>query len=399
MPLPLSYNWRNLLVRRLSTSLTFTVVAAVVCVLSVLLSFTAGIQAALVASGSPQNLIVLKPGATAESTSVLTPEEIGRLTQTPGVARGVVDLHGSGTGTEQLLISQELCVQSSIPRKGRNGAMANVAVRGVDDVAFLVHTEVKLIEGRYAQQGLQEILVGKAARERYADLHMGGRIRLGRSSNRDYEVVGVFEAGGGALESEIWATRTLLMDSYNRPVASSALLRLESPERAAEAIGYVRGPTVGLDAKRETDYYNELAKQASQLAWVVRLLVGIMAVGAIFAVANTMHAAVDGRRREIAMLRTIGFSRGAVAVAFVIESLMICLTACLFGLAASMTLSGYRQDYLSDTTFTVLAFELRVTPANVLTALLMACIVGVGGAVVPAVRAARTGMIEGLRKA
>jgi ABC-type antimicrobial peptide transport system permease subunit len=111
-----------------------------------------------------------------------------------------------------------------------------------------------------------------------------------------------------------------------------------------------------------------------------------------------MYAAVDGRRREIAMLRTIGFSRGAIMTAFVIESLLICVTACLCGLGASLLVNGARQDFLSDATWTVLAYELRITPSIFLSALAMSALVGVGGAMAPAVRAARTQVIEALRK-
>ena len=393
MSLPLSYNWRNLLARRLSTSLTFTFVAAIVLVLSVLLSFAAGIRASLTASGSPQNVMVLKPGATAESTSIVTPEEVARLSQTPGVARSVVE------GAETLLISPELCVQTSIPRRGPNGTPANVAVRGVDEVAYAVHPEVKLREGRHPAPGSLEVIIGVAARDRYADLRMGGRVLLGRSSHREYEVVGVFEAAGGALESEIWAHRTSITDSYHRRFVSSVVIRLDAPELATRAIAYLTSPSVGLEAKRETDYYMELASKTREIVVITTVLVGIMAVGAVFAVANTMYAAVDGRRKEIAMLRTIGFSRRSIMAAFVVESLMICIVACLFGLGASLLVSGSRQDFLSDTTWTVLAYELRITPGIVAAALGLTSVVGVVGALAPAMRAARTGMIEGLRKA
>lgn len=390
MTLPLAYNWHNLFVRKLSTTLTFIVVAVVVLVLSVLLSFAAGIRASLAASGSLRNLIVLRPGSTAESTSIIQPDEAARLVQSPGVAR---DAGG------QLMISYELCVQTSIPRRGSKGTMANVAVRGVENVAFGVHEEVKLIEGRRFSQRALEVIVGKAARERYSDLQPGGEVVIGRLSNRKFKVVGVFEAGGGALENEIWAPRTMLADSYHRRFNSSAVIRLADPNAADEAIRYINGSAVNLEAKRETAYYDELASKTREIVVLTTVLVGIMAIGAIFAVANTMYAAVDGRRREIAMLRTIGFSRGSIMIAFVIESLLICVLACLFGLGLSLLFSGARQDFLSDATWTVLAYELKVTPGVMLTALALAVFVGVGGALAPAVRAARTQIIEALRKA
>lgn len=388
MPLPLAYNWRNLFVRKLSTTLTFIVVMVVVFVLAVLLSFAAGIRASLSSSGDVGNIMVLKPGSTAESTSIIRPDESARLAQTPGVA-----LNDAGAQ----MISHELCVQTSIPRRGSGGTMANVAVRGVTDIAFDVHKIT--VEGRRFHPGALEVIVGKAARERYANLEIGGQIAIGRLSSRVCTVVGVFEAGGGALESEIWAPYTLVTDSYARRFTSSAVLRLADPGTAEQAISYINGPSVNLEARTELDYYRKLAEKTREIVVLTTVLVGIMAIGAVFAVANTMYAAVDGRRREIAMLRTIGFSRSSIVAAFVIESLLICVCACACGLAASLAINGIRQDFLSEATWTVLAYELRITPSILISALVLSAFVGIAGALAPAVRAARTELIEALRKA
>ncbi len=396
MALPLYYNWRNLIARRLSTSLTFIVVAVVVFVLALLLSFAAGIRASLVASGSPANIIVLKPGATAESTSILTPEDTARLVQTPGLARAGADAGIVPAGTP--LLSPEVCVQTTIPRV-RDGSVANVAVRGVDDVAFAVHPEVRLVEGRPFTQGALELIVGRNARQRFAGLELGAALPLGRQGNRMYRVVGVFEAAGGALESELWAPRTVLSDSYHRTFVSSVCLRLDSPADVPAAIACVNGASIGLEARAETTYYDDLAAKTREIVVLTTVLVVIMAIGAMFAVTNTMYSAVDARRAEIAMLRTIGFSRRAILVAFVLESLLICLTACAAGLTASLLLNGTRQDFLSDSTWTVLAYELRVTPGIIATALVTAVIVGVVGAAAPAAPAARVNNLEAVRKA
>jgi ABC-type lipoprotein release transport system permease subunit len=390
MPLPLYYNWRNLLRRRLSTALTFVVVAVVVFVLSALLAFAAGISASLAASGSSRNILVLKPGATAESTSLLLHQEVARLHQTPGLAR---EADGAP------LLSQELCIQTSIPRRGPNGTLANVAVRGVDEVALKVHSEVRWVEGRMFRAGAMEIVVGKAARDRYANLELGGAVELGRLTNRSLTVVGVFDAAGGALESEIWGPRTLLVDIYAANFSSSVALRLAETADPEEAIKYITGPAVELEARRETDYYKDLSTKTREIVVLAVVLVGIMGVGAAFAVANTMFAAVDGRRREIAMLRTIGFGRGAILAAFLIESLLVSTFACALGLGGSLFLNGSRQDFLSDTTWTVLAYELRVTPAIAASALGVALLVGLIGAAAPAFRASRIRVIEALRKA
>ena len=389
MTLPISYNWRNLFVRKLSTLLTFSVVAVIVGVLGVLLSFAEGIKESLRATGNAENIIVMRSGSTAESTSFIKSNEAAPVLQTPGIE---LDVRGNP------LASMELCVQTTLKRHKGNG-VANVAVRGVDDTAFPVHPEVRVIEGKRIEAGQLEVMVGKAAKDRYSGLEIGDDILLGKIANRVYKVVGVFEASAGALESEIWAPRSSIADSYDRRTLSSVVVRLRSLSDREKALEYLRGPAVKLQAKSETDYYYDLTSKTREIVVLTSVLIGLMSLGAVFAVANTMYAAVDGRKREIAMLRTIGFSRISIILAFILESLMICLSACLVGLAASYLVNGSRQDFLSDTTWTVLAYELRITPATVGSAFAMALLVGVTGGLAPALRASRTRIIEALRKA
>jgi len=376
-------------VRKLSTTLTFLVVSVVVFVLAVLLSFAAGIRATLTAGGRDDNILVLARGATTETTSIIRMAEAGRVVQTPGLAR-------DSDGT--LLMSQEICVQTSIPRLGPDQNLANVAVRGVDDVAFRVHSSVRMLEGRKFEQGALEAIVGTAAQLRYANLALGDEIALGRLTNRQFHIVGVFEAGGGALENEVWAPRGIIADVYSRGFLSSVMLRVGEGRSVAEAMDYINGPAVGLEAKTETEYYREVASKTREIVVLAIGLISIMSMGAIFAVANTMYAAVDGRRREIAMLRTIGFARRSILVSFTLESLLICLPACVAGLAASAFLSGTRTDYLSDATWTVLPFELIITPYIVVVCLGTATAVGIAGAFAPALKATRMRVVDALRK-
>lgn len=391
MTLPLSYNWRNLFVRKLSSTLTLAVVAVVVLVLSLLLSFGVGVQSSYAASGDALNILVIKPGALAESTSIVRFEETQQLTQTPGVDRN---------SRGELLLSIEACLQASVRRAaGSASEVANVAVRGVDPIAFDVHPNVRIVQGRVFRPGSLEAIVGRAASERYPDLKLGGQVDLGRSGERSFTIVGIFEAGGGALDSEIWATRTLLQDFYKRPFVSSVYLRMRNRAAIPEALEYIKGAAVQLEGRRELDYYRELSRQTQQLVALTLILVAMMATGATFAVANTMYAAVDRRRREIAMLRTIGFSRSAIVVAFLIESILLCSVACGVGLTGTLFFTGMKEDYLSDTTYTVFAYEFKLAWWIVASALALSVGVGAAGALAPALRASRVPIIDALRKA
>jgi ABC-type lipoprotein release transport system permease subunit len=275
-------------------------------------------------------------------------------------------------------------------------------VRGIDDVAFEVHPEIRLVEGRRFAQGALECIAGKAARDRYKDLNIGDEVTMGRAANRLFKVVGIFEAGGSALESEILAPRTMISDSYNRRLVSSVVLRLRDASLADTAIEYIDGSAVALEARRETKYYADLSQKTAEIVLLTSILTALMAFGAAFAVANTMYAAVDARRREIAMLRTIGFPRRAIVASFVVEGLMICLVACAAGLlavAAYFGFAGRQDDYLSDITWTVLAYDDRLTPGIAMVCAGLAVVVGVLGAFAPAMRAARVQVITALRRA
>ncbi|MBI5863473.1 MAG: ABC transporter permease [Planctomycetes bacterium] len=389
MTLPLIYNLRNLAVRKLSTGLTLAVVAVVVFMLVVLLAYAVGIRETLSANGSPLNLVVLKPGATAESTSILRQVEWIRAVQTPGIGQGAAG---------ELLVSYELCVQTNINRKGTD-KLAYVAVRGVDPVAFQVHPEIRIVEGRDLQTGELECIVGKAARAHFEGLEVGKSLVMGRVGNHAYKIVGVVESNGGSLESEILASRAAITNSFNRQFISSIAARLSDPGQVDAALEYLNGPSVALDARTERRYFADLSARMLDIVKITSVLVVIMGIGAAFAVANTLYAAVDGRRREIAMLRTIGFSRKDILTSFVFESALIGAAGATVGLLGGLWFDGYRQDYLSDQTWSVLAFEMKVTPEIVLFASFVAIFVAVVGALAPALRASRVQVIEALRKA
>jgi len=386
--LPLSYNWHSLFVRKQSALLTFVVVATLVFVLSVLLSFIAGLRESVAASGSADSIIVLAPGATAESTSLILPEQVARLTQVEGVR-----LDDSGMP----MLSLETYVQTMLVKKGSR-TPAYVGVRGVDDIAFELHRGVRVVQGRRFKSGMREVIVGKAALARYEGIMPGSEVALGRLGNQTFSVVGVFEANGGALENEIWAPRTILADSYDRHFISSVYLEVAKDKSPAEILARITGPSSNLGARTESDYYEELLVKTREVVSLATFLVAVMSMGAIFAMANTMFAAVDGRRQEVAMLRTLGFGRWSIGFSFVTESFLLCAGATAIGLLGSIVTSGAPQDFLSDASWTAFAYERRVTPKICVVALGVSTMVGVLGALLPAWRATRIQAAAALRR-
>jgi len=393
MALPLTYHWRHMLARRTTTALTVLVVAAVVGAQAWVLGFSVAFGASVAVASDERKLIVLRRGAPAESTSALPVESFNRLTQLSALA---TDADG------RPLLSPELMVQIALPRRRDNGrTTGNVAVRGVTEIAFRVHTDIKL-QGPPFSTGAQEAIVGVKAAEQFAGVQVGDTIRLGYGNNRAYTVVGFFTAAGGPYESEIWTYLPSLMSAYNRDAYSSATLRLRDGADAQQAIAEIDGPAIGLTAQTEREYWHAQTSRIRAYRGLVSILVTVMAFAAAASIANTMFAAVAGRTREIAMLRTVGFSRLQILFGFLIEAVLLTLAGGVLGCAACgvwLELVGSTKDMYASTNFTTLAFDIRLTPEIAVCALATVATLGVAGALVPAWRAACTEMVKALREA
>ena len=393
MALPLSYHWRNLLVRKTTTLLTVLVIGAVIAVFSWMLGFEGALRSALDMASSERVLMVLKNGATSESNSAIPIDQFNRLTQLARVARDAQ----SG----EPLVSPEMLVQVSLPRVRDAGqTLANVAVRGVTDKAFAVHQNITRLGSSFST-GAPEVIVGRTAAQQFAGLDVGNSISLGYGGDRLYRIVGHFTAGGGPMESEIWGYLPSLMNSYNRSMYSSAGVLLEPDADTDAAIAQIKGPAIELTAFTERAYWAQQSRNIRLYLGIISALVGAMCIAAIFSIANTMFSMVAGRTREIAMLRTIGFSGEKILLGFVIEAVLLSLAGGVLGCAACaawLALVGNTKDMFGASTFTTMGFEIRLTPLIVAWALGSVALVGAVGAFVPALRAARVEVVSALRE-
>ncbi|MEK6676668.1 MAG: ABC transporter permease [Planctomycetota bacterium] len=393
MALPFAYHARSLLVRKTTTALTILVVAAVVAVFAWMVGFASALQNSLSAAGDPQKLLVLRRGATAESNSAIPVDEMNKLNQLADLGRDSKD--------NEPLISPELMVQVSLPRIRDGGrTSANVAVRGVTQRAFAVHRNVKPLD-RMFSTGTPEVIVGSAAAKQFAGLEIGKTLRLGYGGDRDYTIVGFFSADGGPMESEIWGYLPSLMNSYQRTMYSSASIRLQSGADSNSSKAIIDGPTIQLAARTEAEYWSEQSQTIRKYLGLSYALVGVMCLAAVFSIANTMFALVAGRTREVAMLRTIGYSARQIMFGFVMECMILSVTAGVLGCAACvawLSFAGRTKDMFGASTFTTMAFEIRLTPSMMATALVSVLLVGLVGAIVPAIRASRLEVVSSLRE-
>lgn len=385
MKIPLIYNVRSVLHRPATTLATALGVALVVLTFVGMLALANGFRAALASTGRADNILVLRKGADAEISSGMSREQAAILRGMPEVAR---------LPDGRAIASADVYVVVSKARL--NGTETNMPVRGVGPEAAAVRDEVRIINGRMFEPGRAEVIVGRGLVGRMRDVGLGDRLRFGQ---QDFTVVGHFEAGGGAFESEVWGDAESLMAVFRGPVYQSMVLRLADPS-SFDAVGarIEADPRLPLQVRREADFF---AEQSGMLAGVLRFIAffvtAIMAIGAVFGAINTMDAMVAARSREISLLQTLGFTRRNVMASFLAEAIVIAAIGGVLGCLLALPINGIQTSTTNWQSFGELTFAFRVTPQILLQGMLFALAMGFLGGLLPARRAARQVLAAGLR--
>ncbi len=384
---PIAYNFRSIRVRWASAVVAVLGIAGTVGVFIAMLSLARGFRATLVSSGSADNALITRAGATSEMTSGVSLDSVKIIQDAPGIARGA----------DGPLLTPEAVLMAPIPLRS-TGTDANVELRGVSPNVLAIRSNVKIIAGRMFRPGLSEIVVGKNAQATYTGLTLGSTIWLGSAR---WQVVGIFDAGGSAFDSEVWGDAHLLNGAYKRPdtFSQSVTVHLASPAALQQLKDSLTGdPRLNVDVTREIDYY---AKQSTRMTTLITRLGGfvalIMAIGAVFGALNTMYSAVAERGREIATMRALGFGGANVVLSFVFEALMISLFGGVLGCLAVLPLNGWTTSTMNFQTFSNLAFAFKITPLLLLGGVCFALVMGFLGGILPAIRAARLPVAAALR--
>jgi putative ABC transport system permease protein len=385
MALPLKYNFRNLVVRKSSTLATAFTIGLTIGVFLMVMALAKGIDLTLASSGEPLNLIVLREGSNAELISNVTRENLADLMYLDGIAR---------EGDQPMAAPEQITLIYK-PRKGMNQG-SNITIRGISPMSTKLRSGFKTVEGRMLQPGLTEAVVSKRISERFQGLDIGDKFRV---QGTDYTVVGLFDAGGKAFESEIWVDVNSLASSTKRESYTSTLLRAkDQASLSALAKRITEDQKLHLKAVPERLFYEEQQGVASGLLKGLAVFISfIMAVGAGFAGMNTMYAAVARRTKEIGTLRVLGFSRSSILIAFLLESIVIAIVGVGIGILFALPLNFISTGTSNFTTFSEIAFNFRVTPDLMLAALIFGVVIGFVGSLLPSIRASRFKIVDALR--
>ncbi len=389
MAIPLIYNLRSVGKRWVSSIVAIAGIGGAVGVFIAMMAMARGFQATLVASGSVRNAMILRGGATSEMDSAIDRDQERTISDAPGIAR---DANGTP------LVSAEVVCIASLPKKD-TGTDANVQIRGVSPIVLQIRDVVKITEGRFFHPGVTELVVGRNVTLTIRGMNLGDKVKIG---GREWDVVGVFDAGGSALDSEIWCDQPLLSQTFDRPenIFQSICARLQNPgtfQTVKDSL--TSNPALTVDVMREVDFYTRQSQMITTVIHSLGFLVAIvMGIGAIFSALNTMYSAVSARAREVATLRALGFGGGSVVASFVLESLFISLIGGLVGALFALPVNGMTVSTINWQTFSHTAFAFQVTLPIVAMGIIFALFMGLVGGLMPAIRAARLPVAAALRE-
>ena len=386
MPLLVSYSFKNIFARKLTSFLTIFGISLVVFVFSAVLMLSNGLKQTLVATGYDDNAIVIRQGSQTEVQSIL-------YRDVANVIKADQAIRKDSAGTP--MATNEILVLINLPKRS-NGEPANVPVRGVTPMSMEIRPDFKLVEGRMWRSGTSEIIAGRKVAGTFQGAGLGETVRFGM---RDWTIVGIFETGGSGFESELWGDVDQLMDAFGRPVFSSVTMKLVSPDMVDQLKSRLEAdPRLSAEVHREKEYYAEQSRTMTTFIQVLGLVISIIfSLGAIVGAMITMYAAVANRTTEIGTLRALGFSRGSVLFAFLLESLLISLIGCAIGLFAASFLRLVEISTTNWDTFAELAISIQLTERIVVDTVIFALVMGFLGGFLPAVRAARFKIIVALR--
>lgn len=387
MRIPVSYSFRNLWTRRLTTFLTAGGLALVVFVYAAVLMLDEGLRTTLVQTGSDDNVVVTRKASGTEVQSGVERSQAAIVETQPEIAldNGV------------LQVSKETVVIIGLAKASTN-VLTNIQLRGVSQIGTKLRPQVKIVAGRLFRPGSAEIIVGRNIPERFPEARLGGTLRFGQ---REWTVVGQFDANKSGFDSEVWGDVDQLMQAFRRVAYSSVILKLNDPAAFDTVKQHIESdPRLTLEAKRERVFYAEQSEVLSKfISYLGLTLSVIFSVGATIGAMITMYAAVANRTGEIGTLRALGFRKSSIMVTFLMESIFLALVGGGIGIFLASFMQFFTISTMNWQTFAELAFAFTLTPKIVIQSLLFSLIMGVLGGFLPAARAARMKIVDALRAA
>jgi ABC-type lipoprotein release transport system permease subunit len=387
MQIPIKYVLRSSSSRRLTTVITMFGISLVVFVFTAVLMMANGIQETLRSTGSDDNIVVARKAAMSEIMSIIDREAAGVVTNMPQVARAA---------DGRPLSSKEVVVIINLGKLRAEG-ISNVTVRGVEEAAFQLRPQVRIVEGRMFNWGAREIIAGAGITQRFAGAQIGERIKFGGDL---WNVVGIFDTGGTGFDSEIWGDLNQVADAFKRQSLSTVTFRIRNPEDLTELVNAFDADNrlQSFIPKREKIFFEEQSEMMAKFIRILGLFITVIfSTGATIGAMITMYGAVANRTVEIGTMRALGFYRRSILLAFLAEALVLSFLGGALGLGLASLLQFFTISTLNFGSFSELAFSFALSPSIIATSLGFSLLMGLIGGFLPAVRAARLNIVQALR--
>jgi len=387
MRIPLTYILRSSAARRLTALITMLGIALVVFVFTAVLMMANGIQQTLRSTGSDDNVVVARKAASSEIMSIIDREAAGIVANLTEVAR---------TADGRPLSSKEVVVIINLHKLGADG-ISNVTVRGVEEAAFQLRPQLRIVAGRMFKWGAREIIAGSGITRRFVGAQIGERIKFGGDL---WNVVGIFDAGGAGFDSEIWGDLNQVAAAFKRQSLSTVTFRMMNPDDLSDLVGNFEADNrlQYFVPKREKKFFEEQSEMMAKFIRILGLFVTVIfSAGATIGAMITMYGAVANRTVEIGTMRALGFQRRSILWVFLVESLVLSLLGGALGLGLASLLQFFTISTLNFGSFSELAFAFALSPPIIAESLGFSLLMGLLGGFLPAVRAARLNIVQALR--
>lgn len=384
--IPVSYNLRNLTVRKTTTASVVLGLALVVFVFASVMMLSNGIKKTLGRTAASDVAVVLRKGSQGELESSIDEPHINLTLNDRALPMPTKGPRGIA----------EIVAVILLDKIGTDG-MSNVTVRGVGDAALAFRPTISIVEGRAARPGSDEVIVGKAIRGRFKGLALEQSFEL--KKNRPVKVVGIFDDRGSSFESEVWADINTVRAAFSREgFVSSIRARVLPGQFEAYKASIEANRQLNVQVLKEADFFDKQSEDTSKFISAMGIVIAVFfSFGAMLGAMITMHAAVASRQREIGTLRALGFSKFSILFSFLLESIFLSLVGGSIGAAASVAMGLVKFSMMNFASWSEIVFSFEPTIGILVRAMFFASVMGLIGGILPAIRAARVSPVDAMR--
>ena len=363
--------------------LVCTIVIGVACAVGVLVSMLAmGVGARREALGNVRadRVILLSADAPSPNQSNIAKDAASLIHELPGIRRNARG--------ESIAVSQ---VNVFVQARDKNGGAVGFPIAGVTPGLTDYLPELHLTSGRLFQPGLRELIASNKCARQFKDFAAGDKRPM---RGGDWLVVGNFDLGHTEGGCVVFADADTILSAFGRPMFNQVNVMLQTESAFADLTRAIAAnPTLHVAARHEAQVIEDNMRQFNGILNFVSYFVGsIMALAATIGAANSLYAIVDGRRRELATLRALGFDSVAIVASMLLESIFLALPGALLGALVAWSLFNGSLASPFGTNF-----RLAVTPSLALLGVAWALGMGVLSGLLPAVRASRVPVTVALR--